>query len=367
VKLSILHSSFLVSLTALTALTSLACSSDPATNDPIGSPTGGATTTSTAMTTSTTGGGPVGCDPTPIIQESCSGIICHGQPGKPAMHSTDLLNPPSGQSLAQVLMDKPANYNLIADMTSCPTATPELLINSAAPAESLILKKIMGTQACGVKMPNVTGGDLTQAEIDCFVSWVNASTGHDPGPVTTASTGTTGTTGAATTGTASTSSGSTGTTGAATTTGTTGATTGTTGATTGAATTTGTTGGAVVPGPNFETMVVVATQNPLNCSSSDCHGGFEGRLDLREATLYESVTSWSSEVCGKPVISPGDPDGSALIQVLTTGCGNVTPDCMIGTECIPRMPLECVDGVDCIPPEYIDALRQWITNGAPRE
>jgi len=119
-----------------------------------------------------------------------------------------------------------------------------------------------------------------------------------------------------------------------------------------------------IPGPNFETMVVVATQNPLNCSSSDCHGGVEERLDLRQTGLYDELLSWNSELCGKPVISPGNPDNSALIQVLTTGCGDVKPDCVIGTECIPRMPLECEEGVDCIPPDYIEALRQWIADGA---
>lgn len=108
----------------------------------------------------------------------------------------------------------------------------------------------------------------------------------------------------------------------------------------------------------------------FDSGSADCHGGHEGRVDFRPdmpgiTPLYERLTTWYSDVCGKLVVSPGNPDQSALLQVLTTGCGNVVPKCLIGTECIPRMPLECEDGAGCIPPDYVEALRQWIANGAP--
>ena len=65
-----------------------------------------------------------------------------------------------------------------------------------------------------------------------------------------------------------------------------------------------------------------------------------------------------------PVVDPGNPSNSALVKVLREGCGNVKPNCLVGTECIPRMPYDCTDGVDCIPDDYINAVEQWITNGA---
>ena len=42
----------------------------------------------------------------------------------------------------------------------------------------------------------------------------------------------------------------------------------------------------------------------------------------------------------------------------------MTPECMIGSECIPRMPIDCAPGFDCIPEDYIVAVEQWIANGA---
>lgn len=116
----------------------------------------------------------------------------------------------------------------------------------------------------------------------------------------------------------------------------------------------------------FDTLKVILTENTVNCSSSDCHGGFEGRPDFRDTPgLYERVTTWYSDICEMNVVTPGNPDQSAILKVLTTGCGDVYDRCLIGTECIPRMPLNCEDGFDCIPPAYIEALRRWIAEGAP--
>ena len=189
---------------------------------------------------------------------------------------------------------------------------------------------------------------------------------------TATSTSTTGvaTTGAATTGAATTGAA---TTGATTTAGTTGTVATTGAATTGAggASSTGSssaTTGSTIPA-TFETVKLVLSQSSITCIGSDCHGGFENRLDLRDDPsltpgLYERLTTWTSDVCGKVVVSPSNPDASALLQVLTTGC-NFTPGCEIGTACIPRMPYNCTDGFDCTPPEYIEAIRQWIAAGAP--
>ena len=146
-------------LVSLTALMSVGC------GEPDDLPVGGAAEAS--LTASY-------CDPTPILETSCSGVICHGTAGKPAKYTTDLFNPPAGQTLGESLLGKPANYDLVADPKTCPTLDPEQLINPSAPDESLILKKIMGTQACGVKMPNLANRDWPPSDVDCFVGWVNS-------------------------------------------------------------------------------------------------------------------------------------------------------------------------------------------------
>ncbi len=65
-----------------------------------------------------------------------------------------------------------------------------------------------------------------------------------------------------------------------------------------------------------------------------------------------------------PVVDPGNPGNSALVKLLREGCGTVTPNCLVGTACIPRMPIGCTEGIDCIPEDYIQAVEQWITDGA---
>ena len=295
------------------------------------------------------GSGLGACDVAPIMEMSCNGIICHGAPGQPAMYNTDLFNPPEGQTLRQQLVGRAANYTLVADSSSCPTGDPELLINPTVPSESLILKKITGTQACGVRMPS-TGAILNQQQIDCFVDWINGVTGSS-------GTGGAGSGGAGSGGAGSGGAGSGGA-------GSGGAGSG--GAGSGGMSSGGANmGGASAVPPTYETVQVILTQNVTTCVGSDCHGGHQGRVDLRvDDGLLARLTSSTSELCGMPIVDPGNPNNSALVKVLTEGCGDISPECLIGTECIPRMPLDCQDGFDCIPADYIDALRQWIMDGA---
>lgn len=291
-------------------------------NSTAGSSAAGGSASHAGGTTSKAGSGgtsPTSCDAKAIMQVSCSGPACHGSPGKPAMYYTDFFNPPAGQTVEQMLIGKPANYTLVADPSKCPTNDPELLINPDVPSESLILKKITNTQTCGVKMPN-SSTQLTQQQVDCFVDWVNVATGHS---------GTGGSGGSGSGGRSS-------------------------------------TGGSAndIP-PTFQTVKTVLTDNLTPCVGSDCHGGHPGRLNLLvDSGLLDRLTSATSDVCSMPVVDPGQPGNSALVKVLRDGCGNVKPNCLIGTECIPKMPINCSDGVDCIPENYIQAIEQWIADGA---
>ncbi|HEY5960428.1 MAG TPA: hypothetical protein VIV60_27935 [Polyangiaceae bacterium] len=254
------------------------------------------------------------------MQISCSGITCHGSVGQPAKYNTDFFNPPSGKTIEQVLIGKAANYTLVADPSACPSDHPELLVNPTTPSESLILKKIKGTQSCGVRMPNAKS-TLSQDQIACFVDWVNAMTGK------TDSNGGSGGTGG-----------------------------------TGGATAAGDT--SRIP-PTFDTVKTILTENVTSCVGSDCHGGHPARLNLQvNDGLLGRLTSSDSKLCGMPIVDPGRPNNSAIVKVLREGCGTVTPNCLVGTACIPRMPIGCTEGFDCISEEYIKAIEQWITDGA---
>ncbi len=252
-----------------------------------------------------------------------------------------------------MLLGKAANYTLVANPASCPTDNPELLVNPTAPSESLILKKLKGTHACGVSMPNAKT-TLSQDQIDCFVDWVNGMTGNK------------GTGGAPFGGTSSRGGASSGSSSAG------GASSGGTGPRGGASFGSSGTGGSSAGGgtstiaPTFATVKTVLTENVTSCVGSDCHGGHQGRLNLLvNEGLLGRLTSSTSKLCGMPVVTPGNPSNSALVKVLREGCGDVaSSNCMIGTACIPRMPMGCTEGVDCIPENYIAAIEQWITDGA---
>ena len=117
----------------------------------------------------------------------------------------------------------------------------------------------------------------------------------------------------------------------------------------------------VPPEPTFNMVKFVfqATQEP--CVASDCHGlHTENILELAiDCRLHNTLLTHMSAACGNiPVVTPGDPTRSALVHLLKGPCGET-----------PRMPRDCVEdefGTTCVPPEYIAAIEQWITMGAPQ-
>jgi hypothetical protein len=119
--------------------------------------------------------------------------------------------------------------------------------------------------------------------------------------------------------------------------------------------------GPVDPGvaASFETLKEVI--RGLGCFGSDCHGGNEfNPLDLQiDEELYMRLIEGTSMECdGLPYIDPGNPDGSALIRLINGPCG------MTG-----QMPAGCTpgEGGGCVPDAYIEALEQWVANGAQEE
>jgi hypothetical protein len=119
---------------------------------------------------------------------------------------------------------------------------------------------------------------------------------------------------------------------------------------TGGATGTGGSGSAYA---NFASVTDVAL---ALCGGSDCHNpGNNPPSLLDEATLYSTLMTFVADKCGKRLlVKPGAPTESAFYLAQMGQCG---------TD-LPRMPKGCVD--NCTPPDYLDGIRQWIQNGAPR-
>lgn len=103
-----------------------------------------------------------------------------------------------------------------------------------------------------------------------------------------------------------------------------------------------------VPGPNFQTVRDIATR----CAGVICHSGTMNPMIQDTPNLYQTLTTYQAGLCsGFKLIEPCKPEESAFYLAQRGECAN-----------IPRMPLECVD--NCTPTEDLEALRQWIANGA---
>jgi hypothetical protein len=104
---------------------------------------------------------------------------------------------------------------------------------------------------------------------------------------------------------------------------------------------------------NFATMhEIVFTL----CGGSGCHQpGDTLPTLLDDAKLYSTLTSYVAKKCGNRVlVKPGSPEDSAFYLAQAGRCGDT----------LSRMPFGCVD--QCTPPDYLEGIRQWIQNGAPK-
>jgi hypothetical protein len=109
----------------------------------------------------------------------------------------------------------------------------------------------------------------------------------------------------------------------------------------------------------WDTVKLVLSGTRPPCSG--CHGMGDGgfRITLNnDSQLFKSLTTTVVKDCGNnPVVTPGDPSKSALLEIIQGDCSMKTP----------RMPPGCVDGdAGCVPPDYVAAVSQWISDGAPR-
>jgi len=95
------------------------------------------------------------CD-VPAVIEYCGGATCHYDNASLGVGSSlALWDRNTQQILPDVesrLVNAPATYHNVANQETCPDE-PELLVDTSRPEQSLILKKLMGTQSCGDEMP----------------------------------------------------------------------------------------------------------------------------------------------------------------------------------------------------------------------
>jgi hypothetical protein len=142
-----------------------------------------------------------------------------------------------------------------------------------------------------------------------------------------------------------------------------GNTTGGSGGTSGGGTSGGSTtvgsggGGGLIYPPTFETVKAILQSN-YGCSGADCHGGNDHNVSLLvNPQLYTTLTTFISKCESLPLVTPGMPTQSALLKILKGPCGPIR-----------QMPDGCTGGEfgNCLKPEEIAPVEQWILMGAPQ-
>jgi hypothetical protein len=124
--------------------------------------------------------------------------------------------------------------------------------------------------------------------------------------------------------------------------------------------------GSAIPATFQTVKLVLGGGGPIMpCAAAPCHGvngmappGHPLELPPNDdSKLYTNLTSYVAMDCNNmTLVTPGNPAQSALLTILSGPCGMV-----------PRMPFGCsADAGNCIPDDYVAAVRQWITAGAPR-
>ena len=90
------------------------------------------------------------------------------------------------------------------------------------------------------------------------------------------------------------------------------------------------------------------------CGGSGCHNENQAPKFFEDATLHTMLTTYTVAKCGgRVLVKPCKPEESALYLVQKGQC-----------EGVEKMPKGCVD--TCTVPDELEAVRQWIANGAPK-
>ncbi len=120
-------------------------------------------------------------------------------------------------------------------------------------------------------------------------------------------------------------------------------------------------GGGASPYANFATIQQIVQ---LKCGGASCHNsGLQNPMFQDDANLYSALTTDRAPDCmNYLLVKAGAPTESAMYLAISDAC-----------PCVPQMPNGCMGGdpngpeYSCLPPDYIEGVRQWIANGAPQQ
>jgi hypothetical protein len=102
---------------------------------------------------------------------------------------------------------------------------------------------------------------------------------------------------------------------------------------------------------NYATMMFIVS---ASCGGPGCHNDTQ-TPKLFEGDLYTTLTTYKAAKCGNRfLVNPCSPNDSAFYLAQMGQCAGLD-----------RMPKGCVD--NCTPDNYLEGIRQWIANGAPRQ
>jgi len=103
------------------------------------------------------------------------------------------------------------------------------------------------------------------------------------------------------------------------------------------------------------------------CGSASCHNGetephMSWMSPADDEPLYATLTTATSSLCGGiPLITPGQPESSALLKIIKGECEPMEQGMSS------RMPFGCDPDPlygNCLAPNVIAAIEEWIQNGA---
>jgi hypothetical protein len=119
-------------------------------------------------------------------------------------------------------------------------------------------------------------------------------------------------------------------------------------------------GGGASPYANFSTVQQIVQ---FKCGGGSCHNSVQNPMFASAPDLYTALTTDKAPDCmNYTLVKAGDPTHSAMYLAVAGLC-----------PCVPQMPDGCTGGdpnnpeYSCLPPDYIEGLRQWIANGASQQ
>jgi hypothetical protein len=113
----------------------------------------------------------------------------------------------------------------------------------------------------------------------------------------------------------------------------------------------GAAGGAAVPWSSISALI------PMTCGGTTCHTSRQKPYFLNDSTLHDTlINTVVSECGGAHLVVPGNPQGSAIIQLVNRTCSK--------NGRVFFMPRNCTTN-PCLPASQIQTITGWIAEGAP--